>query len=220
MHLSRVNEPFLDGRLFDFYKMINHHLPQARVSFFSNASVLDEKKIDRLTEITNVEFFVISLNDYRRDEYEKVMKIPYERTIKHIDALHKSKVNGSLNFPILLSRVGDATTADREFVSWCENRYPEFMVSVRPRGDWIGLTTTTGFNVPNAGCRQWFQLHFLADGRDAFCCIDAEGKFGFNQNVQFKHALEIYNLKERREIRESIRFRTDLDLCAGCTMYS
>jgi len=119
----------------------------------------------------------------------------------------------------LLCRVGDNFSADREFVSWCEDRYPEFIVTVRPKLDWIGLTPPKDFDVPNTGCRQWFQLHFFADGQDAFCCIDAEGKFGYNQNIKNKHALEIYNLPERRVIRKNIKFRKDLQICSGCAMY-
>jgi MoaA/NifB/PqqE/SkfB family radical SAM enzyme len=219
MHLSRVNEPFLDSRIFSFYSMINQELPQVNVSFFTNASVLTENKIERIFEIKNVEFFVISFNDHRKTEYERVMKIPYERTIKHIDNLYQHKMKGDIKFPVFLSRVGDGTPADREFVQWCERRYPEFIVSVYPRGDWMGMTKTQNFETPDVGCRQWFQLHFLADGREAFCCIDAEGKFGFGGNVKLKHALEIYNSPERLNIRRSVQSRKELALCESCTMF-
>lgn len=219
MHLSRVNEPFLDSRIFSFYKIINQELPHANVSFFTNASVLVEHKIEQIFEIKNIEFFVISFNDHRKAEYEKVMKIPYDRTIKHIDNLYQYKIKGNIPFPVFLSRVGDGTSADREFVQWCEERYPEFTVSVYPRGDWMGMTKTQNFAVPDVGCRQWFQLHILADGREAFCCIDAEGKFGFGQNVKFDHALAIYNNPERLAIRQSILSRKKLDLCANCTIF-
>lgn len=218
--LCRVNEPFLDKRIFDFHKLINRRLSRAKISFFSNVSVLNNSRLEQLSEINNIEFFVISFNDHRQKEYEKVMQIPYERTIKHIDLFHKYHMEGKLNFPVLLSRVGDNSHADREFVSWCEERYPEFIVTVRPRSDWMGMTQQKGFEIPNAGCRQWFQLHFLADGRDAFCCIDAEGKFGYDQNIKDKHALEIYNLPQRIAIRKNIKLRKDLEICSKCAMYS
>jgi hypothetical protein len=220
MHLSRVNEPFLDSRIFDFYQMINEHLPQVQVSFFSNASVLSEDKILKIAEIKNVEFFVISLNDHRKSEYEKTMKISYDKTIKHLDNLYRHHQKETIKFPILISRVGDGTLADREFVAWCEQRYPEFIVSVRPRGDWMGMTQAANFEIPNVGCRQWFQLHFLSDGRESFCCIDAEGKFGSNRNVKFDHVLDIYNAPERVAVRKSLRSRKELDLCANCAMFA
>lgn len=220
MHLSRVNEPFLDNRIFDFYRLVNRSLPQAKVAFFSNASVLTEAKTAQLSDITNVEFFILSFNDHRKDEYERVMQIPYERSVKHITALHERKQAGELDFPILISRVGDNTPADQEFIEWCESRFPDFIVTVRPRGDWIGMTSPKDFPVPKAGCKQWFQLHILADGRDAFCCIDAEGKFGYKQNAQFQHVLDIYNLPERRAIRANARYRQEVEICTNCTMYS
>lgn len=220
MHLSRVNEPFLDSRLFSFYKMINQNLPQVNVSFFSNASVLVDNKIEQLFEIKKIEFFVISFNDHRKAEYEKVMKISYDRTIKHIDNFYRYKVKGDIQFPVLLSRVGDGTSADQEFVEWCQQRYPEFIVCLSPRGDWMGMTKTKNFEVPDVGCKQWFQLHILANGQEAFCCIDAEGKFAFGRNVNSNHVLDIYNSPERLAIRKSIQSRKELNLCANCTMLS
>ena len=181
--------------------------------------MLTVQRIEQVLGLRNIEFFVISFNDHRPVEYEQVMKLPYARTLKHLDQPYEFQQQGAIPFPIFLSRVGDGTDADREFIDWCNDRYPNFTVSVYPRGDWMGMTPTSSFEVPDVGCRQWFQLHILASGNDAFCCIDAEGQFGFGNNVGSMHLLEMYNLPERRAIRERAVYRQSLSQCSSCTMF-
>ncbi|HEY9863067.1 MAG TPA: tetratricopeptide repeat protein, partial [Candidatus Obscuribacterales bacterium] len=79
INLTRVNEPFLDKRIFEFMSYVNAKLPLTKIKLFTNASLLDEKKLDQLLEIKNFGSLTISFNDHRPVEYEKVMQIPFKR---------------------------------------------------------------------------------------------------------------------------------------------
>jgi hypothetical protein len=106
---------------------------------------------------------------------------------------------------VLLSRVGDGTGADDEFLWWASARYPAFYPIVNVRGDWIGRVRTTIGPAPDVACREWFELHFLANGREAFCCVDSDGRFG-NGSAGSRHVIhEIYNHPERNAAGRNCR---------------
>lgn len=114
--MAKINEPLLDTRFFDFCAYINEKLPETGIALFSNGSTLHEKMINRLIGVKNLRFLVISLNDHRPAEYEASMKISYEKTMRRVRPLHERKVQGEIPFPIALTRVGDGTAADQDFI--------------------------------------------------------------------------------------------------------
>jgi len=70
------------------------------------------------------------------------------------------------------------TPADAAFLEWVKRSYPLFNGLVTMRGDWMGAVPAPVGAVPDVGCRQWFELHLLANGKAAFCCIDADARHG------------------------------------------
>lgn len=213
----RVNEPFLDKRIFDVCKQVNDALPNARIQLFSNASPLNDRNLSRLAEVKSMERLVISLHDNRPEVYERLMGIPFERTIRNVEALHELKASGGIDFPIELSRVGDGSAYDDEFCRWGRERFPLFTVYSTARADWMGAVKTLVSPVPGVGCGQWFNINILADGRVAFCCIDAEGVSAIGDTNQH-HILEIYNLPRRRALREQLYDRSQVEQCANCSL--
>ena len=94
--------------------------------------------------------------------------------------------------------------------------FPRFIPFVNWRISWLGLVDGIDRDLGNFSCRQWFMLQILANGREAFCCQDAEGKFGVG-DVRTTNALHIYNHPERLKIRRSVTARRDVPACAGCS---
>lgn len=157
INLSRVNEPFLDHRLFEFSKYINDNIPFAQLIFFSNGSVLSQEKIYNISNIKNINFLNISFNDYRENEYEKIMGLSYRLVRNNLDFIHESIANNLIRFPVKLSRVGDGTEYDINFEHWVKTNYPSFRFSVSTRSNWMGaIPTSAEFLIPDAGCPQWF----------------------------------------------------------------
>jgi hypothetical protein len=114
----------------------------------------------------------------------------------------------------MVGRVGDGTEADAEFVEWVKREFPLFQPILSPRFDWMGYTQ--GFQASMLGqkCSQWFQLHILADGKEALCCIDATGKYG-RGDVAVESAYDIYMHPVRQEMRRAKR-RRDVAVCTTC----
>jgi hypothetical protein len=216
--LARVNEPFLDTRILDIAMDIERRFPEASNMFFSNGTPLTEKTLLRLSQLRRVEFLMVSMNDHRPKQYEAVMQLPFEKTIARINLINELRASGVLHFQVYLSRVGDGTAADDEFLDWVKKTYPALSGLVTVRGDWMGTIPIQLSPVPNVGCRQWFQLHFLSNGREAFCCVDSDGRHGMG-DAQTQHVIhEVYNHKERRRLRTEVLSRLEVRACHGCPM--
>lgn len=217
-HLSpfKVNEPFLDVRLFDILHTVNDKLPQATLTLTSNATPITERSLDRLETVKNIGYLWISFNDHRPDRYEQIMKLPYGRTIERLDLIHRSKAEGRLPFVIVLSRVGDDTADDQAFRDWCAHRYPQFGCSVFQRGGWLGQVDTGIGAVPEVGCMRWFELSITATGAVAHCCMDGQAKWPIG-DVRRQHVLDIYNNPAYRRLREQTQRRQDASPCNTCT---
>src|SRR5579872_1055625 len=136
--LSRVNEPFLDSRIFAISQEIERRFPEASNFFFSNGTPLAEKNLLALAELQRIDYLNISMNDHRRSEYERVMRLPFEATLRRLELVHRMKRSGILKFPVYLSRVGDGTLVDQEFLAWVRTNYPSFRGIVNVRGNWLG----------------------------------------------------------------------------------
>lgn len=213
----RVNEPFLDKRIFDICRHMGDTLPNAKISLFSNGSPLNSPNLLKLAGLENIELLVISLHDYRPDAYERLMGLPLARTLRNLEGLHELKAAGTVKFPVEVSRVGDGLSFDEEFCRWGRERFPLFTVYSTARTNWMGAVNTLVSPVPQVGCGQWFDINILADGKVAFCCVDSEGRFG-SGNAADEHLLEIYNRPARRRLREELRNRVEIPECVNCSL--
>ena len=144
----KVNEPFLDKRLFDLLDMFTARLPNAKLTLTSNASPITLDKLQRLAGFSNLDYLWISFNDHRQVEYESTMQLPYRRTIERLQMIHKAKAEGWLPLRVVLSRVGDGTAADLDFRQWVDKNFPLFSASIFPRGEWIGQVAPARISPP------------------------------------------------------------------------
>lgn len=212
----KVNEPFLDRRLFDMMARINEKLPNAAITLTSNASPITDDKLDRLKTIDNIGYLWISFNDHRPDEYTKTMSLPYERTLERLHAIHQRLENGEIAFPVHLSRVGDDSPVDEAFRVWVKQTFPRFQSKVFQRGGWIGQVDTPIGRVPNVGCSRWFEVSITATGIVAHCCMDGQAKWPIGDVTQ-QSVLQIYNSPTYRKLRERTTSRLTVAPCNRCT---
>lgn len=222
VNLSRMNEPFADKRVPELAAELERRFPQVSLWFFTNASPLTARVLDRLAGLGRVSQFVISFNDHRAEEYERVMGLGFERTVANIDNLHSMVESGAARFTPTVSRVGDGSAADAEFLDFVRARWPRFIHRVTQRFDWIGGKwggdITRFGDIPRAGCWQWFHLPILAGGKVANCSIDYEGALAWGDARQ-THILEIYNQPARRALRERVPLRHAVPDCAACNHF-
>lgn len=218
INLSRVSEPFLDSRVVDISMDIERRFPEASSMFFSNGTPLTEKNLLRLSLLQRVSFLNVSLNDHRPELYEEIMRLPFDKTITRLNLIQEMKASGVLRFAVYVSRVGDGTAADAEFLEWVRTTFPSLSGLVTPRGDWMGAIPGTLSPVPDVGCRQWFNLHLLSSGKSAFCCVDSDGRHGIG-DARSEHVIhEIYNHPDKRKLRSAIASRLKVRACQLCPM--
>jgi hypothetical protein len=212
----KVNEPFLDTRLFEILELINRRLPNAEITLTTNASPVTDEKLERLRGVRNLGYLWISVNEYEPKQYERVMGIPFARTIERLASIHTAKVQGKLSFMVVLSRVGDGTIRDARFAQWVRTNFPGFEVSIFRRGAWLGQVDTKTELVPDVGCMRWFDLSITATGKVAHCCMDGMAAHVIG-DVATTNALEIYNRYPYRALREQTQSRRTASPCNTCS---
>lgn len=212
----KVNEPFLDHRILDLLEMFQARLPNASITLTTNASPLTLKILNRLAAFPQIGYLWISFNDHRQVEYETTMQLPYRHTIEQLNLIHVEKSAGRFPPRVVLSRVGDLSTTDRDFVQWVKSTYPLFEVSIFSRGEWLGQVATNNNSFPpNIGCIRWFDLSITATGVVALCCMDGKAEYPIG-DVGKKHLLEIYNQSDYRRLRADTSSRLKVEPCRRC----
>jgi len=198
----KVNEPFLDKRIFDVCAKINAALPNAQLRLFTNGSPLTEGIVEKTAAIKNVAHLWISLNEVEAQAYEKLMGLPLERTLARLDMLHALVREKRFPHPVTISRVTDGSERDLAFLTFVQQRYPLFKPFMIGAGNWTGqVDVATGRRVPPAGCFRWFELSIMASGKVALCCMDGEEKHVIG-DVNTQSVLEVYNSPGYRKMRQ------------------
>jgi MoaA/NifB/PqqE/SkfB family radical SAM enzyme len=206
----KVNEPLLDSRLIPICREVNNLVPLARIRIFSNGQALTPAKIEGIAELDNVEHLWISLNSHIKEEYEALMALDFDKTVKRLDHLH------SLDFPhaVVLSAVG---FPNEPFRRYCFDRWPKFQSLAIKRDAWIDYTNPQRDEVPDEPCWRWFELSITATGVVSMCCMDGTAKYAIG-DVNKQTMLEIYNAPLWRERREKMLSRKQVgDPCSRCT---
>lgn len=217
--IARINEPFLDKRIFDIARAFHKAAPHAQFIYFSNASPLTPAMMDKFDALPNTYCLSLSLNDYRKNHYERIMQLPFERALKRFDMIHERKARGQMPYWTRVTKVADNDESDGDFVAFVQERWPLFDVSVYRRATWSGAVQTQSSIVPEVGCHQWFTVGFYADGTDPFCVMDSDGKFRHG-DISQQHLLEIYNHPFRLNLRQNVINRKKVNYCKSCSLMS
>lgn len=213
----KVSDPFLDKRIFAVLRKINDLLPHAGLRLFTNGSPLTDRIIQKVAEVRNVKHLWISLNESNALDYERVMGIPFIKTIDKLDSLHKFV---ALGYPhqVTLSRVVDGSEKDRDFESFVNERYPLFKCFLIGRSDWTGQVSVDVTNiVPQTACARWYEVSIMASGKVALCCMDGEGKYVVG-DVNSQSVLDVYNSTNFKRMRQYAFTRLSVaSPCDTCT---
>ena len=213
----KVSDPLVEARIFDIMREVNRRLPNAHLSLITNGAALTDANIARLEAVQRLAYLHVSLNFCDAAEYEAVMKIPFERTVRRLDALHEARPR----FPVRLTRVSQDQNSDLAFTRWTAARYPRFETIIVPRNDWIGeVPGAQATAVPDVPCHRWFDLSVTATGVVALCCMDGDARYP-KGDVRTEHALDIYNRPHLLDMRTRLMSRREApDPCRRCTYLS
>ena len=214
----KVNDPFLDKRIFAICEKINRELPYAKLRLFTNGTPMTEANLRKVVPLKNLHHLWISLNHHEKEAYESLMALPYDKIRSRLDTLHMAVEDGWFPHEVVISRVGDQTQADTDFIAFLEATYPRFKPWVIGRGDWVGdIEVDAG--VPPVGCTRWFELSIMATGEVALCCMDGEGHHVIG-DISKQSVLEVYNAPGFRVMRESKPTRLEAASPCDTCVYS
>jgi hypothetical protein len=212
----KVNEPLLDKRLFDWLIALECNIDKVHFRLFTNGSPLTEKNIEQINALTRVEHLWISLNSCDPQEYERIMKLPFERTASKLDLLHKITAGGGMRHKVVLSKVSEGREKDTRFVRYVYDRWPIFEPVLIKRDGWLGDIDAPALAIPATPCSRWFELSIMATGIVSLCCMDGHGKFSIG-DLNTQTLLEVYNAPAWRERRERMLSRHEVFPCSTCS---
>jgi radical SAM protein with 4Fe4S-binding SPASM domain len=207
-------EPLLDAKFDKKIAEIIEKIPDARVSFFSNGTLLTKEKADALA-VSGIMGANFSINAITNAARKKIMGHELEETVDNI--LYLQSVNPKLN--ITVSGLMDTTFWTPEemqcFIGFWVQR------KIKPNlffnGNWAGKTRKVA-NV-GAGCsRPESILTVLSDGIVALCCYDLLGEVSFG-NLRDKSIKEVWesDAMEEYRLKNDMGRRSELKLCSDCS---
>lgn len=225
--LHCLGEPLLDPHLFDKIKKLKEEFPKSSVGYASNFGIASQEYIDKIFE-SGQDFIVISLNTNSREEYQKTMKLDYDKTIENVRVLLNEKSKRNSKLKITMSIVENEYN-ELEVRAFAE-KWEREGVDVRKlqQGKWVEKkpikiddkknTEYKNHTINNYVCQQLYQeICVLSNGDYALCCFDGESCLDLG-NVKNTSIYEMFhNVKKNEIIRAMMHGESSLDLCNGCS---
>ena len=212
-------EMFLDKKIFERLQYINEQLPVASLEIFTNATLLDREKLDKLAKIKNIRFIHCSLNASNAQEYKQ--RVGLDFAVTHQNIVNLLKTNKKLQFTdeIVLLYVENGKENNDNFVSFVKELSLAHQVDVKHqvsyRYNYMGDIHSQR-RIKNIKCHRLKTMCILADGLVSLCCMDMDGRYPLgNANVQ--PLLDIYNGEIARHYRKGKKFNHIP--CRNCNMY-
>ena len=228
INTNMVNEPFMDKKMFAKIRYINEQLPTARIQMYTNFNVLPKGFMESFRQIKNLGYLNISFNAANEEDYTKVMHIDFKRTVRHLKAfMADNRRDRFYHKPIKLSRVGDNTQGDLDYMDQCRNLFAEFeegvdyKLYVKPRVTWVAdhhevEQSPVPYYLP---CDAWNDINIMCNGKVPLCCLDAEADYSIG-DVTKNSVLEVYNHPAFRDLRENHAQRESINPCGECSPYA
>jgi radical SAM protein with 4Fe4S-binding SPASM domain len=197
-----LGEPLLDGTL---YKKIGYEkevFKEAKVVVYTNAGLLDARRSEQLLQ-AGLDRLSISLNGFKKETYEAVMKIPYDRTMHNITTFlslaEKRDPPPEVHVSLIPTEFHSIEEIEDYRLYW--NNIVDAVI-IPPWISWGNF-----FQHQNKGeqwpCRYiWDVLQIDWDGTVAMCCEDYDTKFPLGDLTQ-QLPQEIYNSPQLQQQRKN-----------------
>lgn len=212
----KVNEPFLDTRTIDICRDVTC-FTNARLRLFTNGSPLTEQLVRDISALENVEHLWVSLNADNKEDYERIMSLPWERTTTKLTLLHQMVEYGEFRHPVVLSKVCPTNDqSNTDFLQYCRTRWPHFTPRIIKQDGWLGYVPPSDPRIPDTPCARWWELSILSTGKVSLCCMDGKGDF-YIGDVAEHSLIDIYNDPFYRTRREFQLSRRSIFPCSTCT---
>ena len=206
-------EPFLRDDFVEKLNLINKYVPNAKITIFTNASMLSEDKIHKMASVRNIEQFVFSFPGGNKDVYEKVTGLDFEKSYRNI--CRAFEILEGIPMRISMPMFDGNASSEADFYSLWEG-YP---CSTYETYNYLDDVTGTLADKCYEQCDRAFRsMTILFDGRICLCCMDSDGKFIMG-DISKNNMLEIWNSQLYMDLRRLHGIcRIAYEPCSKCTL--
>lgn len=221
--LNGFGEPLIDTQLINRIKIIKTEFPSSIVKFYSNLNLANSKIIKDLV-ISGLDEINISLNGYNRQNYQEVMKIDYQKTIKNLKELIKIKKENNSHLKIRISMT---------LVKVNENSATKFIKKWSPLVDSVSVNKVHDYNNSVKDINNKFKINFQktafpcryiwdtitidVNGKVVLCCLDYESQYNFG-NINSQSILKsFYSSKFELIRKQHLKLQSkNIKICQHC----
>ncbi len=187
-----LGEPLLDRRLPERLRRERELFPNATRMIYTNASLLTRDKLVELID-AGLQSISISFNGLRKDTYERVMPLDYERTLANVHDLLAYRRATGVKLRVQMSCVPTEHCTAEEIAAFQACWAGQVDAVVIP--PWINwMHQFRGEKVRRQlPCRYlWSVLLVNYDGTVIMCCEDYEQKYPLG-NLRSQSMMEVFN---------------------------
>jgi len=180
------NEPLIDAQLAERYALLRQHCPKSIRNLTTNASLFTPEKVEELVGSGLVDELFLSLNGFSKEVYEELMKLPYERTMRNVDAFcgwlkARPEVKKRLRVRVNVVKTRRVAPEIADMKRRWEDRegFELHVIDMDNRGDQLDLKQSAAVAAdeadmkPNTTCRRPFHTMVITwEGRAVLCCVD------------------------------------------------
>ncbi len=215
-----MGEAFIDQEL--FWKLDYVRAAGLKMVLQTNAALLSPEKTDRLLESGFDGPIYISFHGITQSVYEKIMGLPYEKTLANIRYLtgKYSKVN--IRSYVFQWPLGEVRKVKRY---WQEQGVPVAIGLPNSRANLVAATGGWSLKYPGPwlkGCKKGEPLRDMVisfDGQAVLCCEDMGRRVNLG-NVTHQSLLEVWNGPQAQKVLNHLYGggwgKKDGFLCRGC----
>lgn len=212
-----LGEPLLDPHLEQKIMYEKLRFPSARVVVYTNGSLLTEARVERLLN-SGVDGISISINGFRRETYEQVMKLSRDVTYENVLTLLRLRDKCHAPVTVQVSLVQTEYCSDEELEEF--RRYWQdqgVTVSTPPWISWGNFFEKRERKAQHPCPYIWKVLMVDNDGTVKMCCEDYDTRFPLGNllEVEPDDIFNSYRMQEQRSRQLAGDFSWP-DICRNC----
>ena len=212
-----LGEPLFDRRLHTRIAAEKAAFPKAKVVVFTNGALLTKTRAPELLD-SGLDVLSVSINGFRKETYEAVMKIPRETTFRRVERFIEMKRQAGSPMQVQVSMVRTEHCSDQEV--------EEYKAYWGERADTVAIPewiTWGNFLTPVPKAEQfpcsyiWKTMMIDYDGTVKMCCEDYDSRFPMG-SLLTQHPDEIFN-SPRMQAQRGAQLQGDFawpDICRDC----
>lgn len=212
-----IGEPLLDKMLEERIQQEKQVFPDAQVIVYTNGSLLNEERALKLLH-SGVDTVSFSINGFRNDTYEAVMKLSRDNTYRNVERFLQIKQRVNSNTNVCVSLVQTDLCAQEEvgeFRDYWKNR--PVQVITPPWISW-GNHFKHSFRQNQLPCFYiWKTMMIDQDGTVKMCCEDYDSQYPLG-NILTQNPSDIFN-SERMQNQRTNQLNGNFswpDICQNC----